>query len=396
MEKREFLATAIGMGAMVPSRLIYAAEQTSASSLFRTAPYLQNVGGTAATLMWLTVGKCHSWVEWGDTEALGKKSQAVVDGQVVANNTLNKIKLIGLTPGQRYFYRVGSREIIKYGAYKVEWGETQLSEIQSFHTDRPQSTTLKTLFFNDIHDHLDLFNQLVQQVDGFDHDLAIFNGDCFNDPASEEQVLHSLNVYNRGIAASRKPVVYLRGNHEIRGAYSRQWPDLVDNPGGRQYFSMDRGPVHFVFLDCGEDKPDSHWAYSGLNDFEGFHREQAQWLEGEIETPEFKQATYRVLVHHIPIYGLDEKYNPWKKLWSPILNRAGFDLSFHGHTHKVAIHPPGTAGNHTYPVIIGGGKKLTDGTVTTLLANKKELKVTLLNARGEPVGKYHVKNKREK
>jgi 3',5'-cyclic AMP phosphodiesterase CpdA len=198
-------------------------------------------------------------------------------------------------------------------------------------------------------------------------------------------------VYNRGIRAARKPVVYLRGNHEIRGAYSRQWPSLVDNPGGKQYFAMDCGPVHFVFLDCGEDKLDSHWAYSGLNDFEGFHREQAEWLKQEIETPAFKNAPYRVLVHHIPIYGLAAKYyNPWKALWGPILNRAGFDLSIHGHTHKVAIHPPKSAGNHTYPVIIGGGNKEKNGSVTRLEATKNSLAVTLLNASGETVGRYQV------
>ncbi|VGO20815.1 metallophosphoesterase family protein [Pontiella sulfatireligans] len=136
--------------------------------------------------------------------------------------------------------------------------------------------------------------------------------------------------------------LYLRGSHEIRGAYSRQWPSLVDNLGGKQYFALSGGPVRVIFFDCGEDKADSDKACSGPNDFAGFHREQAEWLEQEIVKPEFTQAKYRVLVRHIPIYGLDpEWFNPWATLWCPILNRAGFDLSIHGHkTMRPTLNAP--------------------------------------------------------
>lgn len=395
MDKREFLGTALGMGVMGMAFQIIAEEEAPIEAdllpLFSADPYLQNVTGSEATVMWLTSVNSHSWVEWGETEALGKKAQTIVDGQIVANNTLNRIRITDLQPGTRYFYRICSREITHYGPYKVEWGRSEHSAIHSFSTAKPDRDTLKCIFFNDIHDNLPLFSKLVEQVDGLDYDLSIFNGDCFNDPATEQKVLHSLNAYNQGINAAGKPVVYLRGNHEIRGAYSRQWPGLVDNPGGKQYFALSRGPVRFIFLDCGEDKADSHWAYSGLNDFEGFHREQAEWLEQEILKPGFTQAKYRVLVHHIPIYGLNaDRFNPWKTLWGPILNRAGFDMSIHGHTHKAAIHPPHTAGDHNYPVIIGGGKKLEDGTVTILEAGQNGLSVKIVDAKGAVVGGYRV------
>jgi len=402
MDKREFLATALGVGAMGPTLLAAASEEGAAQEgteeanpLFLTRPYLQNVGGTEATVVWLTSVNCHSWVEWGETEALGKKVQPVVDGQVVANNRLNKITLTGLNLGRRCFYRICSREITHYGPYSVKWGRRGNSAVESFKTAAPETDSLKCVFFNDIHDNLPMFNELAGRIKGLGHDLSVFNGDCFNDPAHEAGVLRSLEVYNQGINASGKPVVYLRGNHEIRGAYSRQWPSLVSNPGGEQYFALSCGPIRFVFMDNGEDKPDSHWAYSGLNDFEGFHREQAEWLEKEIETPAFKKAGYRVLVHHIPIYGIPEtKYNPWKKLWGPILNRAGFDISFHGHTHKAAIHPPQTAGDHNYPLIIGGGKRMEDGTVTLLDADGSGLEVAILNAKGETVGSHRVEKRR--
>lgn len=397
MKKRAFIATALGAGVLGPAILASAEEsaaatdQESAESLFRTGPYLQNVSGTEATVMWLTTVPCYSWVEWGTTEALDEKAYMIVDGQVTANNTLNKIVVTRLKPGQHYFYRICSREITKYGPYKVEWGRNQYTEVKSFETADPASHTLKCVFFNDLHDYLPTFKALTGQLEGIDYDLSIFNGDCFNDPSHEEGVLNSLKVYNQGIHAAEKPVIYLRGNHEIRGAYSRQWPSLVSNPGGKQYFALSRGPVRFIFLDCGEDKEDSHWAYSGLNDFEGFRREQAEWLKVEIEKPEFKNAKYRVLVHHIPIYGLKpDSFNPWQKLWGPILNSAGIDMSIHGHTHRVAVHPPKSVGDHTYPLIIGGGPKMAGGTVTVLSADANGLEVTIRNTRGETVGSYHA------
>lgn len=404
MEKRDFLAATLGIGAICPTLLTATPEEkrdaaglAKKASLFHIEPYLQNISETEATVTWLTQTKCHSWVEWGKSEALGNRAQSVVDGQITANNTLNKITITGLEPAQTYFYRICSREIIQYNPYRVEWGVTDISPIQSFSTAHTTSDSLTCIFFNDLHNCLPVFNLLTQHVESLDYDMSVFNGDCFNDPRKENQVLDLLESYNRGIHASEKPVVYLRGNHEIRGAYSRQWPALMSNPGGKQYFTMNRGPIYFVFMDCGEDKLDNHWAYSGLNDFEGFHREQAAWLEKEIEKPAFKKAPYRVLVHHIPIYGLNsESYNPWKTLWGPILNRAGFDLSLHGHTHEATIHPPMTAGKHSYPVIIGGGPTEENGTVTVLKANDIELSVSILNTQGQRVGRYQVQRKCQK
>ncbi len=398
MKKREFLVAGVGIGAVLPRVLASTTEektspgQAGKESVFRVNPYLQNVSETAATVVWLTRIKCHSWVEWGTSEALGSQAQTIVDGQVTANNTLNKIALPDLEPGKTYWYRICSRVIKKYNPYGVDWGATECSAVQSFSTPAAKSDSLKCVLFSDIHDRIPTFNALLDQIKTFDYDLSIFNGDCFNDPRNEEQVYPLLDTYGRGVRAAERPVIYLRGNHEIRGAYSRQWPSVVSNPGGKQYFTMNRGPVHFVFMDCGEDKPDLHWAYSGLNDFEGFHREQAIWLEKEIETPEFKKARYRVLVHHIPIYGLNPKsHNPWKSLWGPIMNRAGFDLSIHGHLHRAClVHPPMTAGNHNFPVVIGGGPSMENGCVTLLEASAKELKVTLLGTEGQHFASHTV------
>jgi hypothetical protein len=136
MEKRTFLATALSAGVLAPSILKAATEESKAESslsvapsLFSAGPYLQNITPAGATVLWLTKAPCYSWVEWGMSDALGQKTHAVIDGQVVANNTLNKIRLPDLQLGKSCFYRICSREILHFGAYKVKWGRTQKSKI---------------------------------------------------------------------------------------------------------------------------------------------------------------------------------------------------------------------------------------------------------------------------
>ena len=400
MKRRDFLTTMLGKSVMAPVVLKASEDKENLpaklngkneANLFSLEPYLQNLAEHEATVMWMTKTKCYSWVEWGENQTLGNKAQTIVDGQIMANNRLNRITISGLESGKKYFYRVYSREITHYDPYKVNWGKTYMSKINTFSTADTKSDSFKAIFFNDIHNNLAVFSKLTEYIAKTGYDLSLFNGDCFNDPTYESNVLKVLKHYNQGVNASQKPVIYLRGNHEIRGAYSRQLPSLFSHPQGKQYFAITRGPVRFVCMDTGEDKPDSHWAYSGLNDFEGFHREQAAWLEKEILKSEFKNAKYRVLVHHIPIYNTPPmKYNPWKKLWGPIFNRAGFDMSIHGHTHQATIYPPKVAGDHNYPIIIGGGPKMENGTVMILEANSKGLNINVLNTKGKNIGSYSV------
>ena len=134
-------------------------------------------------------------------------------------------------------------------------------------------------------------------------------------------------------------------------------------------------------LDCGEDKTDDHWVYYDLNDFTQLRNEQVGFLKKELAAKEFKKAKKRILLHHIPLYGNDGK-NLCTELWTKLLEKAPFDICLNAHTHKYAYHPKGELGNH-YPVIIGGGYKMEGATVMILEKKKEELRVRVLNAKGE-------------
>lgn len=109
-------------------------------------------------------------------------------------------------------------------------------------------------------------------------------------PGCEEEVVEAFSFYQGQVRAEEKPVFYLRGNHEIRNAYSLHLRRLLYYMGDKTYGAFNWGDTRFVLLDCGEDKTDDHWVYYGLNDFSGFRDEQTEFLRRELHSKAFRQA----------------------------------------------------------------------------------------------------------
>lgn len=356
--------------------------KADASDIFRTKPYLQNPFDNGITVSWFTNVPTHSWVEYGTDPSMPLRKELIVDGQVICNTKQHKIRLTDLRPGITYYYRVCSREITLYRAYKKEFGETARSDMYTFKI--PAATTEFTaLIFNDLHKQNKVLDFLYDRVKDNTYDFVVFNGDCIDDPENEAEAIHFLSYMNEKVHAETIPVFYLRGNHEIRNAYSIRIRNLFDYVGNKTYGAFNWGDTRFVLLDCGEDKPDSTWVYYNLNDFTGLRNEQVGFLQEELSGKAFKKATKRVLIHHIPVYGMGPNvYNPCLALWGSQLAKAPFDICLNGHTHRHAFHPEGTVGNN-YPVMIGGGNRIETATVMILQKKEKTLSLKVLNTKGE-------------
>ena len=353
------------------------------ADIFRTKPYLQNPLSNGITVSWFTNVPVHSWVEYGTDRNLGERAETIVDGQVICNNKHHKVRLTGLKPGETYYYRVCSREITLYEAYKKEFGETAYSDIYSFTIPTSVETDFTALIFNDLHKKNEVLDLLADQIEGIDYDFVMFNGDCIDDPRNESEVVHFLSYLNKKAKAENVPVFYLRGNHEIRNAYSIQLRELFDYVGDKTYGAFNWGDTRFVILDCGEDKPDSTWVYYDLNDFAGLRMEQVGFLKAELSGKAYKKAAKKVLIHHIPLYGMSEKsYLPCLDLWGGLLAKAPFDVSINAHTHRFAYWPKGSVGNN-FPVVIGGGNRPENATVMILSKKGKVMTLKALNTKGE-------------
>ncbi len=350
-------------------------------------PYLQNPGEDSMTVVWLTDKNTTASVEYGANGLLDQKAVAIHAGLIDANTRLHRVRLTGLKPGTPYQYRISSTEIVKFGPYSVTFGTNVTSPPAAFKTLSRQSDQVSFVVMNDLHQNL----QTMQVLWGFAKvnpvDLVFFNGDSLDYLENEDQIVKFLLQPVTGLFAQSTPLMYVRGNHETRGRYARFLHDFLDTPGGEYYYSFDAGPVHFVVLDTGEDKEDSHPAYSGLNGFAGYRDGEKQWLAQEVKSRAFRSARYRVVFMHIPPFSAREgrgrsggAQDCFEK-FTPLLNRAKVDLLITAHTHHYAYLEP-KPGEHDYPMVNGGGPSQEGATLIRLDADKQRLHLTVTQGDG--------------
>ena len=350
-----------------------------ADELFLTQPYVQNPVNNGITILWETTIPTYSWVEYGTEKANLKRVRLIIDGQAEFNESIHKIRMDNLTPGQTYYYRVCSQEILQYKAYSKKFGNIAQSDFYSFTMPEADTDSFTAIIFNDLHQRGNVFQALLKQVENVNYDFVVFNGDCIDDPANHEQATRFVKLLTESVHGDRIPTFFMRGNHEIRNAYSIGLRKHLDYVGGKTYGAFNWGDTRIVMLDCGEDKTDDHKEYSGLNDFTQLRHEQVGFLQEELASKAFKKADKRILIHHIPLYGCD---NLCKDLWEPLMKKAPFHVAINAHTHQFAHHPKGSLGNN-YPVIIGGGNSLKNATVMILEKKKGELRIKVLDAEGK-------------
>ena len=99
-------------------------------------------------------------------------------------------------------------------------------------------------------------------------------------------------------------------------------------------------------LDTGEDKPDSDIEYSGITDYDNYRSEQVEWMKTLKENPDFQQATFRVVVAHMPPSAEPGIWHGQKEVlekFVPILNELGIDLMLCGHLHRTLYEAPSSA-----------------------------------------------------
>ena len=374
--------------------LVLSITSTQAAFEIKAGPYLQNPTETSMTVMWITSANSTATVYYGRDKNPSIEAVSMTDGQIDANTTIHRVTITGLQPGTTYTYRVTSTEILKYEPYKITFGETVNSDDYTFKTLDTTEKECSFIVFNDVHDTFSSLQSRFETANKPACDMVFLNGDIVNDPTSTEQIIQKTLKPATDLFASEIPFIFIRGNHETRGVLSRPLKNYLSLPDNRYYFSFQQGPVYFVILDSGEDKEDSHREYSGLNDFDSYRSEQAEWLEKEIRKPAFKKAPFRIAVTHIPLFGDDKWHGPvdCRKKWAALLNKGNIDLLLAGHTHHPEVIKP-VPDEHDYPVFIGGGWKAESATVIRVNATSKKLEVRMFDNDDNIIEQTEIKRK---
>ena len=352
-------------------------------------PYLQAVHETGATLVWTTDKDAIGWVELAPDDSSHFYQQERPKYFASSHgfkdvSRVHRVTLRGLKPGMKYRYRVYAQEVTRHVGTDVQYGQVAATQVYrreplTFTTSLPDQTALSFAVINDIHGRNDVMKNLLGQLDWAQTDFVFFNGDMANNLVSEEQLFAHYMDTATALFASETPMYYARGNHETRGNFASAFADYFPTTSGNLYYLFRRGPVCFVVLDSGEDKPDSDIEYSGIVNMDAYRTQQAEWLKEALERPEYKNAPYKVVICHIPPFGGWHGEEEIARKFVPLLNAAGAQVMLSGHLHR-HVKREAQPGGHQFPVLVNSNNNMLKATV-----DEKQLHIDVVDQSGKTV-----------
>lgn len=303
-------------------------------------PYLQAVSQTEATILWETDLAADSEVNWGEAPNCGNTEMSA------GTTRLHRVKLSGLKPETTYFYRIRSNKI--------------RSSVYSLRTAPRPETPFKFAVWGDSHQGVVITEKLERLALNAGAELLVQPGDAVNHGSDQQQWFEQFFEPIRHFAASH-PVYLAPGNHEYGGYWDTHRPLLFEkymqhsrNP---YWFSFRYGNAFFIILDPNKTSPPFDIPPDS---------DQYQWLVNELNSAEFKAATWHFVVFHQP---------PYAECWSggyydgeaglrehivPLLEQYPIDIVFSGHAHVYERGRWPKADGPFYVITGGGGGTLDD------------------------------------
>ena len=361
-------------------------------------PYLQALDETSVSILWTTNRTGVSWVELAPEDGshfyrTERPKYFATDQGFKTKDTLHHVRIDGLQPGTTYRYRIYSQEVLSHEWYTVQYGRIAATQVYQreplrFTTADSDAKTTTFAVIQDIHQKNDVMKKLLAQVDFDNNDFVVFNGDMASFFLTQKQMFDSFMDTAVELFASQHPMYYARGNHETRGPFADKFRHYFPAKSGELYYLLRRGPVCFVVLDSGEDKPDSDIEYSGLADFDAYRTKQAVWLKEALKSPAYVNAPYKVVICHMPpVEGWHGAAEITEK-FIPLLNEAGVQVMLSGHLHR-NINVPTDSRTHAFPVLVVSNTSILKGK-----ADDKQLLLEVYDMEGKKVDSMTLAPKR--
>lgn len=226
-----------------------------------------------------------------------------------------------------------------------------------------------------------------------DVDLLILNGDIIDHSGDPSKFLNIYEICAQ-ITGGHKPVVFSRGNHDMRGEYAEKFAEYTPSHHGNTYYTFKLGHIWGMVLDCGEDKSDEHLEYGNTVACHPFRLRQSQFIDEVIRNKEREYAsdkvTTKLVISHIPFTYIQpapfdieqEIYADWvKKLREEILP----DLMICGHEHILKVVMPGDkmdAFGQPCPVLIGAERTDETFIASGVVINQESVRVVFADHTG--------------
>jgi len=179
---------------------------------------------------------------------------------------------------------------------------------------------------------------------GSDLDFLVLAGDISSTYESVED-LEFIGKLAYDVTKGEKPVVFARGNHDVKGAAADRLDRYVGaTEEGDFYYTFSFDKVAGVVLDLGEDHADTWWEFYGTADYDSYRDRQTAFLEDLLASGSFEDPDkeYRLAVCHMPIAYVEENgfLTDVKVAWTELLDLLGIDVVVSGHIHELLVFGP--------------------------------------------------------
>ncbi len=219
----------------------------------------------------------------------------------------------------------------------------------------------------------DAHNKILEPVNAAktfgDIDLLILNGDIINHSGEPDKFANIYEICAK-ITNGGIPVVFSRGNHDMRGNFAEKFADYTPSQNKNTYYTFKFGSIWGIILDCGEDKIDSNAEYGFTVACHSFRKRQTEFIKSVIKNAEkeYDQSDIKtkLVISHIPFtrkfeppFDIEEDiYKEWSSLLKEHIKP---DLMICGHTHKNHIsYVGGEKDYHGQPCTIVVGSEPSD------------------------------------
>lgn len=326
-------------------------------SLMKTTPAVFAVGNEYQ-IMVPVQEDCLMWVKIGD-RVFADHAAGLMRSMVHVHRMTVPMALLDAA-GE---YTVCTKKMIERKAYFPETGEVQ-EEKFSFRSANGEN--LKCYHISDAHNAIDL---PIKAAKTFEKeygklDFLVMNGDIVNYSLSPEKFEYAYQII-QGITGGEIPVIFSRGNHDLRGQWAEKQADFYANRGGNFYYTVRLGDLWAIVLDCGEDKADDSEVYGGTVCCRAYREAQIDFIRDVIARAEKEYlaegVSHRVVIVHQPFTHLSEEdifniekdiYQVWNDL---IREHIKPEFMMVGHMHRISILNAGEEEflPHPCPIVLG-------------------------------------------
>ena len=295
-------------------------------------------------IVFTTSDNAIAWVNIG-----GKEYYDLYAGSMKSADKVHKITVPQEILDEAGAYAINYRQMIYRGPFGGYLGDLRTQHYSFRPVD--SSNGLQYFAISDVHEAVeaataaataDMQHIAIPEIS--ETDFIVLLGDLVSMVETEKDV-QLANELAFKITKGEIPVIYARGNHEIKGEYAEELYKYVGSKDQQYAYTVTLGDddVFAVVLDMGEDHEDDWWEYYETAQFDLYRQEQTEMLEQILADGKYENYKYRLMACHIPVVYVDKNgyFESFRNDWTALLNEMDLDIGLSGHKHVLWPLIPG-------------------------------------------------------